>query len=62
MPPSVAVSFVEETTRDWLSEGETMLLSEFKHAAHCFLAFRLASCFWRCLDGRFLGEGKKVRL
>jgi hypothetical protein len=62
MPPSVAVSFVEEATGDWLSEGETILLSKFEHAAHCFLPFRLASCGWRCLDGRFLSEGKEVRL
>src|ERR1035437_5714096 len=61
MPPSVAVSFVEEATRDGLSEGEMILLSKFEHALHCFLAFRLASCGWRCLDGRFLGEGKEIR-
>jgi hypothetical protein len=61
MPPSVAVSFVEEAACDGLSEGETMLLSKFEHAAHCFLSFRLASCGWRCLDGRFLGEGKEIR-
>jgi hypothetical protein len=61
MLPSVAVSFVEEAACDGLSEGEMVLLSKFKHAAHCFLSFRLASCGWRCLDGRFLGEGKEVR-
>ena len=61
MPPSVAVSFVEEATCDGLSEGEMVLLSKFEHAAHCFLSFRLASCGWRCLDGRFLGEGKEIR-
>jgi hypothetical protein len=53
---------MEEATRDGLSERETMLLSKFEHAAHCFLSFRLASCGWRCLDGRFLSEGKEVRL
>jgi hypothetical protein len=62
MPPSVAVSFVEEAARDGLSEGEMMLLSKFEHAAHCFLPLRLASCGWRCLDGSFLSEGKEVRL
>src|SRR5664280_1985813 len=62
MPPSVAVSFVEEGTRDGLSEGEMVLLSKFEHAAHRFLPFRLAGCCWRCLDGRFLGEGKEIRL
>jgi hypothetical protein len=62
MPPSVVVSFVEEVTCDGLSEGETMLLSKFDYAAHGFLPFRLASCDWRCLDGRFLSEGKEVRL
>jgi hypothetical protein len=55
------MSFVEETACDGLSEGETMLLSKFEHAAHGFLSFRLASCGWRCLDGRFLGEGKEIR-
>jgi hypothetical protein len=60
--PSVAVSFVEEATGDGLSEGEMILLSKFEHAAHCFLPLRLASCGWRCLDGRFLGEGKEIRL
>ena len=58
----MAVSFVEEATCDGFSEGETILLSKFEHAAHCFLPFRLASCGWRCLDGRFLSEGKEVRL
>src|ERR1035437_5178503 len=62
MPPSVAVSFVEKATCDGLSEGEMMLLSKFEHAAHCFLSLRRASRGWRCLDGRFLGEGKEVRL
>jgi hypothetical protein len=61
MPPSVAVSFVEEAACDGLSEGEMMLLSKFEHAAHGFLSFRLATCGWRCLDGRFLGEGKEIR-
>src|ERR1035438_4281062 len=61
MPPSVAVSFVEEGTRDGLSERETMLLSKFEHAAHRFLPLRLAGCGWRCLDGRFLSERKEVR-
>ena len=61
MLPSVAVSFMEEAACDRLSEGESMLLSKFEHAAHCFLSFRLASCGWRCLDGRFLGEGKEIR-
>jgi hypothetical protein len=61
MPPLLAMSFVEETACDGLSEGETMLLSKFEHAAHGFLSFRLASCGWRCLDGRFLGEGKEIR-
>jgi hypothetical protein len=62
MPPSAAVSFMKEGACDGLSEGETMLLSKFEHAAHCFLTFRLAGCRWSCLDGRFLSEGKKVRL
>jgi hypothetical protein len=62
MPPSVAVSFMEETTGDGLSEGETMLLPEFEHAAHRFPPFRLAGRGWRCLAGRFLGEGKEIRL
>src|ERR1039458_8260557 len=44
MPPSVAMSFVEEATCDGLSEREAMLLSKFEHAAYCFLPFRLASC------------------
>jgi len=57
----VGVFFVKEATCDGLSEGEMMLLSKFEHAAHCFLSFRLASCGWRCLDGRF-SEGKEVRL
>jgi hypothetical protein len=61
MLPSVAVSFVEEAACDRLSEGEPVLLSKFEHAAHCFLSLRLASCGWRCLDGRFLGEGKEIR-
>ena len=61
MLPSVAVSFVEKAACDWLSEGEMVLLSKFEHAAHGFLSFRLASCGWRCLDGRFLGEGKEIR-
>src|ERR1035437_7269831 len=61
MPPSVAVSFVEAAACDGLSEGETMLLSKFEHAAHCFLPLRLASCGWLCPDGRFLGEGKEIR-
>src|ERR1019366_10738240 len=55
-------SFVEEGKRDGLSEGEMVLLSKFEHAAHRFLPFRLAGCCWRCLDGRFLGEGKEIRL
>ena len=57
----MAVSFVEEGTRDGLSEGEMVLLSKFEHAAHGFLSFRLASCGWSCLDGRLLSEGKKKR-
>ena len=61
MLPSVAVSFMKEAACDGLPEGETMLLSKFEHAAHGFLSFRLASCGWRCLDGRFLGEGKEIR-
>jgi hypothetical protein len=61
MPPSVVVSFVKEAACDGLSKGEMMLLSEFEHAAHGFLSFRLASCGWRCPDGRFLGEGKEIR-
>src|SRR5664280_2035122 len=62
MPPSVAVSFVEEATRDGLSQREAMLLAKFEHAAHCFLPFCLTGCGWRWLDGRFLGERKKIRL
>jgi len=62
MPPSVAVSFVEEATRDELSEGEMMLFSKFEHTAHCLLSLRLASCGWRWLDGRFLGQGNEIRL
>ena len=61
MPPSVAVSFVEQATCDGLSEGEMVLLSKFEHAAYCFLPLRLASCGWSCLDGRLLSEGKKKR-
>jgi len=56
------MSFVEEATGDGLSEGEMILLAKFEHAAYCFLPLRLASCYWRCLDGRFLSEGKEVRL
>src|ERR1039457_5089104 len=61
MPPSVAVSFVEQATCDGLSEREMMLLSKFEHAAHGFLSFRLASCGWSCLDGRLLSERKQKR-
>jgi hypothetical protein len=61
MPPSVAVSFVEQAPCDGLSERETVLLSKFEHAAYCFLPLRLAGCGWRCLDGRFLSERKEVR-
>jgi hypothetical protein len=53
---------MEEATCDGLSEREAMLLPEFEHAAHRFFPFRLAGCGWSCLDGRFLGEGKQVRL
>jgi hypothetical protein len=62
MPPSAAVSFMEEATCDGFSERETVFLPEFEHAPHRFLPFRLAGCGWRCLDGRLLGEGKKIRL
>jgi hypothetical protein len=62
MPPSVAVSFVEQATCDGFSESETVLVSKFEHASHCFLPFLLASFGWRCLDSRFLSEGKEVRL
>jgi hypothetical protein len=56
------MSFVEEATCDGLFEGETVLLAKFEHAAHGFFPLRLASCGWRCLDGRFLGEGQEIRL
>jgi hypothetical protein len=61
MPPSVAVSFMQEAACDRLSKGEKVLLSKFEHAAHCFLSFRLARCGWRCVDGRFLSEGNEIR-
>jgi hypothetical protein len=61
MLPSAAVSFMKKAACDGLPERETMLLSKFGHAAHGFLSFRLASCGWRGLDGRFLGEEKEIR-
>jgi len=60
MPPSAAVSFVEETTRDGLPEGEVVLLSKREHALHSFLAPRLGSHGWRLLDRRFFSEGKDI--
>jgi hypothetical protein len=62
MPPSVAVSFVEEVTRGRLSKGEMILLSKFEHAAHCLFSFRLDSRGWRWLYSRFLSEGKDIRI
>jgi hypothetical protein len=62
MPPSVAVSFVEEATRDRLSEGEMMLLSKLEHAAHCLFSFLLDSRGWRWLYSRFFSEGKDIRI
>jgi hypothetical protein len=62
MPPSVAVSFVEEAAGDGLSERETMLLPKFEHASHSFRPFRLAGCRWWCLNGRVLSEGKEIHL
>jgi hypothetical protein len=60
MPPSAAVSFMEETTRDGLSEAEVVLLSKCEHALHGFLSPRLGCRGWHWLTGRFLSEGKDV--
>jgi hypothetical protein len=60
MPPSAAVHFVEETTRDGLAEGEVVLLSKREHALHSFLSPRLGSHGWRLLHRRFLSEGKDI--
>jgi hypothetical protein len=62
MPPSVAVSFMQELARNRLAEREVMLLPEFEHAPHGFLARRVCSWAGCCLEGCFLGEGKDVLL
>jgi hypothetical protein len=62
MPPSVAVSFMQELAGNRLAEREVMLLTEFEHTPHGFLARRLWGGTGCGLASCFLSEGEEVLL